>query len=156
MEGSDLPVYGDGSNVRDWLHVEDHVAALELIVRRGRAGQTYAVGGRNERSNLEVVHAICDLLDKHAPAATPRRTQIRFVADRPGHDKRYAIDATKAETELGWRAKESFEAGLESTVLWYIENEWWWRPLREAGHGASRLGLTNSDVATSEDSKISG
>lgn len=141
MDGQSLPVYGDGSNVRDWLYVDDHANALRLIVERGRPGETYNIGGRNERSNLQVVHRICDILDALVPGADSRRSQIRFVTDRPGHDQRYAIDATKAETELGWRAKESFETGLESTIRWYIENEWWWRPLRAAGHGASRLGL---------------
>ncbi len=142
LEGRPLPVYGDGSNVRDWLYVEDHARALRLIVERGRPGQTYNVGGRNERTNLQVVQAICDLLDEMSPraGATPRRELISFVADRPGHDARYAIDAGKLESELGWRAEETFETGLRRTVRWYLDNERWWRPLRER-YAGERLGL---------------
>jgi dTDP-glucose 4,6-dehydratase len=141
LEGKPLPVYGDGSNVRDWLHVDDHVRALALVVERGRVGETYNVGGRNERRNLEVVHAICDTLDRLRPAARPRRELIRFVADRPGHDRRYAIDATRLEQELGWRAQYRFETGIAQTIQWYLDNEWWWRPLRERVYGGERLGL---------------
>ena len=141
LEGKELPVYGDGANIRDWLYVEDHARALLTIVARGRVGETYNVGGRNERTNLGVVHRICDLLDRHAPAGAARRGLIKFVKDRPGHDHRYAIDATKLETELGWRAQENFETGIERTVRWYLENSWWWGPLRAEGHGTSRLGL---------------
>lgn len=141
LAGERLPVYGDGANVRDWLYVDDHARALLAIVERGLVGETYNVGGRNERSNLTVVHRICDLLDKHAPAGVGRRDLIEFVTDRPGHDQRYAIDATKLESELGWRALETFDTGIERTVRWYLENEWWWRPLRAEGHGVSRLGL---------------
>lgn len=141
LEGKKLPVYGDGSNIRDWLYVDDHAAALALIVEKGQVGRTYNVGGRNERSNLSVVHAICDLLDEFSPASRPRRDLIAFVTDRPGHDQRYAIDATRLETELGWRAQETFESGIRRTVQWYLANEAWWRPLREAGHGGARLGL---------------
>jgi dTDP-glucose 4,6-dehydratase len=141
LEGRDLPVYGDGGNVRDWLHVEDHADALALIVRKGLPGETYNVGGRNERSNLDVVHRVCDLVDKLRPAGASRRDQIRFVKDRPGHDQRYAIDASKLERELGWRARHTFETGIAQTVEWYISNEWWWGPLRAAGHGKVRLGL---------------
>jgi dTDP-glucose 4,6-dehydratase len=141
LDGVELPVYGTGSNVRDWLYVEDHAAALKTIATKGRLGQTYNVGGRNERTNLEVVHVICDLIDKHASGERPKRELIRFVTDRPGHDQRYAIDATKLETELGWRAKETFETGIEHTVRWFIDNPWWWEPLRTAGHGKARIGL---------------
>ena len=141
LEGRPLPVYGDGGNVRDWLFVEDHVRALVLALTRGRPGETYNIGGRNERRNLEVVHAICDTLDRLVPASRPRRSLITFVPDRPGHDRRYAIDATKIETELGWRARESFETGLERTVRWYLANGWWWRPLREGRYVGERLGL---------------
>ncbi len=140
MAGQPLPVYGRGDNIRDWLYVEDHARALALIVQRGRPGQSYNVGGRNERTNLAVVHAICDRLDALKPASTPRRQLIRFVADRPGHDQRYAIDAGKLERELGWRAQESFETGIAKTVQWYIDREDWWRPLRDRYDGA-RLGL---------------
>ena len=140
LEGRALPVYGDGANVRDWLHVEDHAAALDLISARGRAGATYAVGGRNERTNLEVVRAICAVLDRHRPAAAPHERLIAFVADRPGHDARYAIDATRLETELGWRAAHDFESGLEATVRWYLDSEWWWGPLRAAARDRRGLG----------------
>ena len=141
LAGELLPVYGDGKQVRDWLHVDDHCAALELIARKGLPGETYTVGGRNERQNIEVVHAICDLLDEMRPANGRRRDLIRFVNDRPGHDRRYGIDASKLESELGWRARHDFDSGLAETVAWYLENEDWWRPLRSAGHGTQRLGL---------------
>jgi dTDP-glucose 4,6-dehydratase len=143
LEGRRLPVYGDGLNVRDWLYVEDHARALIAIVEKGRVGETYNVGGRNERTNLEVVHRICNLIDRFSPGDVSRRTLIEYVTDRPGHDRRYAIDATKLETELGWRAQENFETGIERTVRWYLDNDWWWRPIREAGHGIARLGLQN-------------
>jgi dTDP-glucose 4,6-dehydratase len=141
LEEKDLPVYGDGSNIRDWLHVEDHARALVAVVEHGRVGETYCIGGRAERRNLEVGHAICDLLDARRPAARPRRELIRFVADRPGHDQRYAIDCTKIERELGWRQQQSFETGIAQTIDWYLANEWWWRPLREKKYGGQRLGL---------------
>ena len=129
--------------MRDWLYVEDHARALDLIARQGRPGETYNVGGRNERRNIDVVGRICDVLDRMAPAERPRRELISFVADRPGHDARYAIDATKLETELGWRAQEDFDSGIEKTVRWYLDNEWWWRPLRETYDG-ERLGMVSS------------
>ena len=141
LHGLDLPVYGQGSNVRDWLYVDDHARALHTVLTRGRLGEKYNVGGRNERRNIDIVHRICELLDEHAPANRPRKEQIRFVADRPGHDQRYAIDATKLETELGWRAEETFDTGIVKTVKWYLDNEWWWRPLREKVYSGERLGL---------------
>jgi dTDP-glucose 4,6-dehydratase len=141
LEGGALPVYGDGRNVRDWLYVDDHVEALCLIAEKGEAGRTYNVGGRNERTNLDVVHRICDLLDVYAPARK-HRDLIKFVTDRPGHDRRYAVDATRLETELGWRARENFDTGMERTVRWYLDNEAWWAPLRANGIGTIRLGLT--------------
>ena len=142
LEGRSLPVYGDGRNVRDWLYVDDHARALRRIVEAGRPGETYNVGGRNERTNLEVVHGVCDLLDAQAGplASGPRRNLIAFVRDRPGHDRRYAIDATKLETELGWRAQETFETGLKRTVQWYLDRRDWWAPLR-ARYAGERLGL---------------
>ncbi|MBX6746930.1 MAG: GDP-mannose 4,6-dehydratase, partial [Acetobacteraceae bacterium] len=146
LEGRPLPVYGDGGNVRDWLFVEDHVRALVAAVEHGRPGETYCVGGRSERRNLEVVETICDLLDARRPAARPRRELIRFVPDRPGHDRRYAIDPSKIERELGWRARESFESGLARTIDWYLANEWWWRPLREQRYAGERLGLLPEPV----------
>ena len=141
LHGQELPVYGAGTNVRDWLYVDDHARALHLIVTKGRLGETYNVGGRNERQNIEIVRTICAALDELVPANRPRAELIRHVADRPGHDQRYAIDATKLETELGWRAQETFETGIIKTLHWYIDNEWWWRPLRDKVYGGERLGL---------------
>ena len=140
LEGKRLPVYGKGENVRDWLYVDDHARALDLIVERGRLGETYNVGGRNERRNIDVVRRICAVLDELSPAGQLREELIEFVTDRPGHDARYAIDATRLEDELGWRAQENFDSGIEKTVAWYLENDWWWRPLRERYEG-NRLGL---------------
>ena len=140
LEGKALPVYGNGANVRDWLYVEDHARALDLIAERGRIGETYNVGGRNEWRNIDVVTRICDLMDGLRPKAASHRSLITHVTDRPGHDARYAIDATRLETELGWRAQETFDTGIEKTVRWYLDNEWWWKPLRERYSGA-RLGL---------------
>jgi dTDP-glucose 4,6-dehydratase len=143
LAGERLPVYGKGENVRDWLYVEDHARALDLIAERGRVGETYNVGGRNERRNIDVVRRICAVLDSIVPGNRPREELIDFVTDRPGHDARYAIDATKLETELGWRAREDFDSGIEKTVRWYLDNEWWWRPLRER-YAGERLGLLKS------------
>ena len=141
LAGQSLPVYGRGDNVRDWLYVEDHARALALIVQRGRPGESYNVGGRNERTNLHVVETICDRLDAvKSRAEGTHRGLIRFVTDRPGHDQRYAIDASKLEHGLGWSAQESFETGIAKTVQWYIDREDWWRPLRERYDG-QRLGL---------------
>jgi dTDP-glucose 4,6-dehydratase len=144
LHGKKLPVYGDGSNVRDWLYVEDHARALLTIFSRGRVGEKYNVGGRNERRNIDIVRRICQILDRERPVAESRENLIAFVADRPGHDHRYAIDATKLETELGWRARETFDSGIEKTVSWYLENEWWWRPLREKVYAGERLGLVGA------------
>ncbi|HEY8610770.1 MAG TPA: dTDP-glucose 4,6-dehydratase [Roseomonas sp.] len=145
LEGKPLPVYGDGGNIRDWLFVEDHVRALVAAVTRGVPGETYNIGGRAERTNLEVVHAICDTLDRLRPpsGSQPRRSLITFVPDRPGHDRRYAIDPAKAERELSWRASVTFEQGIERTIAWYLEHEAWWRPLRDKYNG-ERLGLLDT------------
>ncbi|MCM5559395.1 dTDP-glucose 4,6-dehydratase [Pleomorphomonas sp. JP5] len=140
LEGKPLPVYGNGANIRDWLYVEDHARALDLIAERGRPGETYNVGGRNERKNLDVVQRICALMDQYHPAGAPHDRLITYVADRPGHDARYAIDAKKLETELGWKAEENFDSGIDKTVEWYLVNDWWWAPLRK-GYDGSRLGL---------------
>jgi dTDP-glucose 4,6-dehydratase len=141
VAGEALPVYGDGSNVRDWLHVEDHAAGLIALVERGRPGERYNFGGESERTNLAVVEHICAIVDGLVPAARPRRELISFVTDRPGHDQRYAIDATKVQRELGWKPRRRFEAGLEQTVRWYLDNRAWWEPLRTRVYGGERLGL---------------
>jgi dTDP-glucose 4,6-dehydratase len=144
LEGQQLPIYGDGMNVRDWLYVEDHAAALQLILTRGQPGEKYNVGGRNERTNLEVVQTICDILDRELPIGYQRRQLISFVRDRPGHDYRYAIDASKLESELGWCAKEDFASGLSKTVAWYLGSRDWWEPLRKSVYGGERLGLVDA------------
>ena len=146
LEGRALPVYGKGENVRDWLYVDDHARALDLIIDKGVPGETYNVGGRNERKNIDVVRRICAVLDELVPADAPREGLIEFVTDRPGHDARYAIDATRLETELGWRAQENFDSGIEKTVRWYLDNEWWWHPLRDRYDG-QRLGLMGAAPA---------
>lgn len=125
-----IPIYGDGQNVRDWLYVRDHCAALRTILRAGLPGTTYNIGGQSERSNLEVVHKICDVLDEMHPSAQPRRKLIEFVKDRPGHDRRYAIDSTRLRTDLGWSPVETFESGLRKTVEWYLENGEWAEQIR--------------------------
>lgn len=140
MEGKALPVYGAGTNVRDWLHVDDHARALDLIASNGRPGERYNVGGRNERSNIDVVRRIAQIMDTLRPHGAPHERLISFVPDRPGHDQRYAIDPTKLESELGWRADETFDTGIEKTVRWYMENEWWWKPLRDNVYRGERLG----------------
>jgi dTDP-glucose 4,6-dehydratase len=130
LEGKPLPVYGDGKNVRDWLYVGDHCEALRLVLERGVPGETYNIGGAAERTNLEVVRLLCALLDRLAPAATRREELIRFVTDRPGHDRRYAMDTTKIARELGWKPRESFESGMERTVRWYLDHLDWVRAVR--------------------------
>jgi dTDP-glucose 4,6-dehydratase len=142
LEGKPLRIYGKGENVRDWLHVEDHARALELVVTRGEVGQSYNVGGNSERTNRSVVEAICDILDRLRPLGDggSHRDLIEFVPDRPGHDLRYALDCSKIERELGWRPEESFESGLEKTVRWFLDNEWWWRPIRDERYAGERLG----------------
>ena len=141
LAGEVLPVYGDGSNVREWLHVEDHAAGLITLVDRGRPGERYNFGGESERTNLAVVEHICATLDRVRPGLRPRRKLISFVADRPGHDQRYAIDAAKAHRELGWKPRRHFEAGLEQTVHWYLDNRAWWEQLQTRVYGGERLGL---------------
>ena len=137
-----LPVYGNGENVRDWLYVDDHARALILAVERGRVGETYNIGGRQEHRNIDVVRQICRLLDAFAPSSNcSRESLIRFVAERPGHDRRYAIDPAKIERELGWYATETLETGLAKTVRWYIDNRAWWQSILDRGYKAERLGL---------------
>jgi dTDP-glucose 4,6-dehydratase len=144
LAGESLPVYGQGLNVRDWLFVDDHAAALALILERGRVGETYNIGGDSERRNIDVVNAICDTLDKLAPLpkGRPHCELIALVSDRPGHDFRYAIDCSKLKTELGWRPRHTFESGLRATVQWYIDNHAWWQPLLVKHDAASRRGLS--------------
>ncbi|MES2682527.1 MAG: dTDP-glucose 4,6-dehydratase [Pseudomonadota bacterium] len=125
LAGKPLPVYGDGLNVRDWLFVEDHARAIRAVLERGRVGETYCVGGRAERNNLQVVNTLCTLLDELHPQTAPHARLITFVKDRPGHDRRYAIDCSKLETELGWQQQETFETGLRQTVQWYLDNPVW-------------------------------
>lgn len=143
LTGRALPVYGSGRNIRDWLYVEDHVAALVALIEKGTPGQSYNVGARCERSNLAVVEALCALLDglSPLPGKGSHRDAIHFVPDRPGNDFRYAINPGKIEREIGWRPRETFESGLAKTVEWYIANEWWWRPLRKTRYDGERLGL---------------
>lgn len=142
LDEKSLPVYGKGDNVRDWLYVDDHVHALALIARSGGAGECYNVGGRAERTNLAVVETICDLLDAKAPRRTGAsyRDLITFVQDRPGHDRRYAMNASKLERDLGWTPSESFETGLSRTIDWYLANRWWWEPIRKGTYSGERLG----------------
>jgi len=141
MKGASLPVYGAGENVRDWIFVEDHAKGLIEVALRGRPGETYLLGARAERRNLDVVRAICAALDRLAPAGRPYERLIRFVTDRPGHDHRYAIDCSKAEREFGWRPGASFESNLETTVRWYLDNRPWWQRIHSGAYRGERLGL---------------
>ena len=147
LAGEKLPVYGKGDNIRDWLYVEDHARALRLVLEKGRIGESYNIGGHNERTNLEVVRAICAHLDEMDPAGAPHDRLISFVTDRPGHDKRYAIDAGKIERELGWTPLETFESGLRKTVAWYLENRGWWQAILNGSYQGERLGLKEEGAA---------
>lgn len=142
LDGKNLPVYGKGENVRDWLYVDDHAAALQLVNAVGIPGQTYNVGGHNERTNIDVVQKICAILDQKRPRQDGKSyaAQITFSADRPGHDLRYAIDPAKLMNELGWKPTRTFETGIVETVDWYLENKWWWGPIREKRYSGERLG----------------
>ena len=141
LAGKPLPVYGDGLNVRDWIHVEDHARSLVAILMRGRVGETYLVGSRSERTNMQVVKALCAAFDVLRPEAGPHERLITFVADRPGHDRRYAIDPAKVERETGWTPHHGFEEALQETVAWYLANESWWGPIRSGVYQGQRLGL---------------
>jgi dTDP-glucose 4,6-dehydratase len=143
LAGKPLPIYGKGDNIRDWLYVEDHADALLLVVQKGELGRSYNIGGENERSNLELVKTLCAILDRLQPKAGggPYADQITFVADRPGHDARYAIDPSRIRNELGWRPSVTVEEGLEKTVQWYLDNESWWRPLQNRTGVGQRLGV---------------
>lgn len=140
LEGKLLPVYGDGTQVRDWLYVEDHARALYTVVTEGKVGETYNIGGHNEKQNIEVVHSICDILQQLRPKASSYREQITFVQDRPGHDRRYAIDASKIQRELGWQPEETFETGIRKTVQWYLDNLEWCRRVQDGSYQRKRLG----------------
>ncbi|MFK7940768.1 MAG: dTDP-glucose 4,6-dehydratase [Roseovarius sp.] len=143
LAGKALPIYGDGSNIRDWLYVEDHADALLLVLQKGALGRSYNIGGENERSNLELVQTICGILDDLRPSNAPYADLITFVTDRPGHDARYAIDATRISTELGWHPSVTVEEGLRRTVQWYLDNESWWRALQERSGVGHRLGVAS-------------
>jgi dTDP-glucose 4,6-dehydratase len=140
LAGRPIPIYGDGSNVRDWLYVEDHADALLTVLAKGQVGRSYNIGGENELSNLELVHKICAILDQHRPDHAPHADLITFVTDRPGHDARYAIDPTRIRAELGWRPSVTVNQGLALTVVWYLENEDWWRALQDRAGVGTRLG----------------
>ncbi len=144
LDEKPLPIYGKGDNIRDWLYVDDHVEALVLAVSRGRCGETYNIGGNNERTNLQVVEAICATLDEVRPrtSAAPYSDLIEFVEDRLGHDRRYAIDASKIKDQLGWQPRDGFDSGIRKTVLWYLDNVWWWEPIRKAKYSGQRLGVS--------------
>lgn len=142
LAGKPLPVYGDGSQIRDWLYVEDHARALILVAQQGAIGSTYNIGGHNEKRNIEVVQTICDILQEVAPKETNYRDQITYVQDRPGHDRRYAIDASKIEKELGWKPQETFQTGLRKTVQWYLDNETWWKRVQDGSYQGERLGVS--------------
>ncbi len=143
LAGEPLPIYGKGDNIRDWLFVEDHVRALTRVFETGTPGESYIIGGRAERTNLEVVQRICATLDRLRPRADGKayESQITYVTDRPGHDHRYAIDPTKLERELGWTAQVTFDEGIEATTRWYLDNEWWWRPILAGTYSGERLGV---------------
>ena len=141
LAGKPLPVYGKGNQIRDWLYVEDHARALVLVALRGAIGETYNIGGHNEKQNIEVVKTICSILDEIRPKHTTYAEQISFVEDRPGHDMRYAIDASKIQRELGWAPQETFESGIKKTIMWYLENEAWWRAVQDGSYQGERLGV---------------
>jgi dTDP-glucose 4,6-dehydratase len=143
LEGQPLPVYGQGENIRDWLYVDDHARALYLVLTQGQVGETYNIGGHNEQTNLEIVHQLCQLLDDQLPQSPyrPHQQLITFVTDRPGHDLRYAIDATKIEHTLGWQPQETLATGLDKTVQWYLDNREWWQRIRDGRYRGERLGL---------------
>ena len=149
IAGEPIPVYGKGDNVRDWLYVDDHARALYAVMTRGGVGESYNIGGDGERTNLAVVDALCALLDELVPASPhrPHRNLITFVTDRPGHDRRYAMDASKLRRELGWQPRESVESGLRKTVEWYLANQWWWEPIWSERYHGARLGIGQGAAA---------
>lgn len=141
LAGKQLPIYGKGDNVRDWLYVEDHARAIETVIKQGQPGETYNVGGCNEKTNLEVVHTLCDILDELVPLETSYKGLITYVKDRPGHDKRYAIDAEKIANQLNWKPQESFDTGIRKTVEWYLNNKAWWQDILNGKYQLQRQGL---------------
>lgn len=141
LEGKELPIYGKGDQIRDWLYVEDHARALYTVITQGKPGETYNIGGHNEKQNIEVVYTICDLLDEIKPKANSYREQITFVTDRPGHDRRYAIDAHKIGSDLGWKPQETFETGIRKTIYWYLNNKNWCEKVQDGSYQRERLGL---------------
>ncbi|WP_449394503.1 dTDP-glucose 4,6-dehydratase [Devosia riboflavina] len=153
LQGVSIPIYGTGGNVRDWLHVEDHARALALVARSGRLGASYNIGGEAECSNLTLVESICDILDRKKPDPSGRsyRNLITFVTDRPGHDRRYGLDISNIRTELGWTPTYTLKAGIESTVDWYLQNSWWWQPIRDERYGGERLGLEQTRPGIAKD-----
>lgn len=146
LEQRPIPVYGDGKNIRDWLYVDDHVRALLTVLQKGVPGETYVIGGNSERSNIDLVKTVCRIIDELRPAGAPHEKLISYVKDRPGHDKRYAIDATKIARELGWKPQVDVEEGLRQTVTWFLENSWWWEKIRARGFKTERLGVKAARV----------
>ena len=141
LHGESLPVYGDGQQRRDWLFVADHCRAIERVLESGQPGRVYNIGGNAEMTNLDVVHLLCDLLDDRVPGSSPRREQLKFVEDRPGHDRRYAINASRIRDELGWTPSVDFAGGLATTVDWYLANRDWWQRIRDGRYRSERLGM---------------
>lgn len=141
LHGMEIPVYGKGENIRDWLYVDDHADALLHVLSHGKLGETYNIGGDNERTNIDIVKTLCRLLDTAAPKNSPHENLIKFVADRPGHDQRYAINASKIKSELGWSPSVDFDEGFEKTLNWYLQNQWWWQPMLDSGQFGKRVGL---------------
>ncbi|MCW4442356.1 dTDP-glucose 4,6-dehydratase [Vibrio splendidus] len=150
LEGKDLPIYGKGDQIRDWLYVEDHARALYKVVTEGKVGETYNIGGHNEKRNLEVVNTICDILDTLVPKESAYGEQITYVQDRPGHDRRYAIDSSKMQRELGWTPEETFETGLRKTVQWYLDNSTWCQNVQDGSYQRERLGV---EITESKENK---
>jgi dTDP-glucose 4,6-dehydratase len=155
LEGKSLPVYGNGMQIRDWLFVEDHARALYKVVTEGKVGETYNIGGHNEKANIDVVKAICSLLEELVPNKPEGVNQyldlITYVTDRPGHDVRYAIDASKIEHELGWKPEESFDSGIRKTVQWYLDNKHWWLRVLDGSYAGERLGVSNELVVVNKE-----
>ena len=145
-----LPIYGDGTNVRDWLYVEDHCRAIEAVIAQGRLGEVYNVGGNEERQNIEIVNMVCQLLDEMSPGSTPKSELITYVKDRPGHDQRYAIDASKLLNELGWQPKETFASGIRKTLQWYLDNQLWVDRVKDGSYQGQRLGQQSAEQVSEQ------